>query len=541
MSDVESIKATSRNLRGTIAQSIAGGGSRFDESDAQLIKYHGIYQQDDRDVRSERKRSGAEPAYSFMLRSRVPGGMVTSEQYLVHDALAGEVGNGTLRLTTRQAFQLHGVLKGDLKVAIARISASLLSTIAACGDVNRNVMCCPAPARSATHEHAAYLAQELSRRFTPQTNAYAEIWIDGERVEAPELEAEPIYGATYLPRKFKMGVAVPPDNCVDVFTQDLGFVAIEREKRLIGYTVLVGGGMGMTHGKAATYPRLATPLCFVAPSEAVEVAEAILTTQRDFGDRTNRKHARLKYLVEERGTAWIRAEVEARIGRGLALPVVFTLSGADDHLGWQAEDNGTLTLGLHVENGRVKEGLREKLRALVTRYRPSLRLTPQQNILLLGLPAGARDAIDVPEINSVHRYAMACPALPTCGLALTDAERALPAVVDEIVELLEELGLEDERFSIRMTGCPNGCARPYMGDIGFVGRSKDLYDIFIGGDFANTRLNWLFKSAVKRERLATELAPLLRGFAKERAGDEGFGDYCARVGRDYLLVAVASA
>ena len=537
MSDVEQIKMESRGLRGTIDASIAAGGVKFEEGDLQLIKFHGIYQQDDRDVRQERKKAGLDPAYSFMVRSRIPGGALDAEQYLVHDALADSVGNGSLRLTTRQAFQLHGVVKGNLKKTISSIRASLLSTIAACGDVNRNVMACPAPARTDAHRHAAQLAEQLSVHFTPRTSAYAEIWVDGERIEAPELEevVEPIYGKTYLPRKFKMAVAVPGDNCVDIYTQDIGFVAIVRDHQLIGYTLLVGGGMGMTHGKATTFPRAATPLCFVTPSEAIEVAEAILTAQRDFGDRTNRKHARLKYVVEERGIPWLRAEVERRLGRSLALPVDFRFNGVDDHLGWHAEDDGTQSLGVHVQNGRLKGGARAWLRSLIERYRPNVRLTPQQNILLLGLPASARDEIEIPEARGVRRYAMACPALPTCGLAVAEAERVLPDVVDEIVTALEAHGLDDEPLSIRMTGCPNGCARPYMGDVGFVGRSKGLYDIFLGGDPANTRLNWVYKTAVRLEHLPSELVPLFAAWAREREADEAFGEYCTRVGRDALL------
>jgi sulfite reductase (ferredoxin) len=545
VSDVEDIKRESRHLRGTIAESLADGGTSFGESDQQLIKYHGIYQQEDRDARTERKKAGLEPSYAFMLRSRVPGGVLNARQYLVHDELAGSVSNGSLRLTTRQAFQLHGVLKGDLKTAIKRISDSLLTTIAACGDVNRNVMSCPAPPSTQSECDVAQLAHRLAEHFTPKTRAYAEIWIDGERADAPDIaeeDVEPIYGKTYLPRKFKMGVALPPDNCVDIFTQDIGFVAIVRDEKLVGYTMLVGGGMGMTHGKTTTYPRVGTPLCFVTPSEAIEVAEAVLTTQRDFGDRTNRKHARLKYLVEDRGIAWIRSEVERRVGRAIALPVEFHFERLDDHLGWREQSTGAFALGLLVENGRVKDTehakLRSALRAVITEFAPPLRLTGQQNILLLDIAAEDRPRIEArfaqfgvntdPAASGVHRHAMACPALPTCGLALTDAERALPAVVDDIVEILESVGLDDERLSIRMTGCPNGCARPYMGDVGFVGRSKDLYDIFLGGDFANTRLNWLYMSSVRRDQLARELQPLLLAWSRERIDAEGFGDYCSR-------------
>jgi len=549
VSDVEAIKRESRNLRGTIAASLDAGGARFDENDAQIVKFHGIYQQEDRDARQERKRAGLEPAYQFMLRTRVPGGVLNAQQYLIEDELADRFGNGTLRITTRQGLQLHGILKGDLRATIRAVNESLLSTVAACGDVNRNVTACPAPPQNAAEAAVQDLAQRLAAHFTPRTPAYHEIWIDGEKLETPEEEAEdPIYGRTYLPRKFKMGVALPGDNCIDVYTQDIGFVAVIRERELLGYTVLVGGGMGMTHGKTTTYPRTANPFCFVAPDDAIAVAEAIVTTQRDFGDRTNRKHARLKYLVEERGVAWMRAEVERRLGRPLPLPVDVAFDDVRDHLGWIAQADGRYTLGLYIANGRIKDTqsvrLRTALRELVAHFKPELRLTAQQNILLAGIRAEDRDAIEaVLRANGVQtntaalgvaRYAMACPALPTCGLALTDAERALPEIVEEIARELEVLGLADERLSIRMTGCPNGCARPYMGDVGFVGRSKDLYDVFLGGDWANSKLNWLYKSSVTRSQLVCELRPLLHAWKHERRTNETFGDYCSRVGRDRL-------
>ena len=551
MSDVEVIKRESNNLRGTIARSLREGGARFDEGDVQLVKFHGIYQQENRDVRQERKKAGLEPAYQFMLRSRVPGGVLNADQYLVEDALADRFGNGSLRITTRQGLQLHGVLKGNLRSAIHEINASLLSTIAACGDVNRNVMACPAPPASAAHASVQALAQELARHFTPKTRAYHEIWIDGEQIDTPQLAQEaddPIYGRTFLPRKFKMGVALPGDNCIDVYTQDIGFAAVVHNGEVAGYTVLVGGGMGMTHGKTTTYPRTASPFCFVAPQDAIAVAEAIVTTQRDFGDRTNRKHARLKYLVEERGIAWIRAEVERRLGRCLQLPVDVTFDDVCDHLGWHKQSDGRYALGVHVANGRVKDTeavrLRTALRSVIALFKPELRLTAQQNVLLLGIRDGDRETVaDIlrangvetqPEALDISRYAMACPALPTCGLALTDAERALPEIVDEIARELETLALGHERLSVRMTGCPNGCARPYMGDIGFVGRSRDLYDVYLGGDWANTHLNWVYKSGVPRAQLVDELRPLLHAWKHERGEGETFGDYCSRIGRDRL-------
>ncbi len=555
MSDVEHIKADSRNLRGAIAESLAAGGSRFDDADAQLVKFHGIYQGEDRDARQERKRTGLEPAYQFMVRTRVPGGVLSAEQYLIQDELAERFGNGTLRVTTRQGLQLHGVLKDDLKSTIAEINRALLSTLAACGDVNRNVMCCPAPPISKAQTEAQGLARELAAHFTPKTRAYHEIWVEGERVDGHggEEAPDPLYGATFLPRKFKMGVALAGDNCIDVYTQDIAYVGMTDGEHLRGYTVLVGGGMGMTHGKTTTYPRMATPLCFVEQHEAIALAEALVTIQRDFGDRTNRKHARFKYLVEERGIEWIRAEVEQRLRYALQPPRAVVFADVCDHLGWLETRAGDATLGVYVENGRIKDTsqarMRSALRAIVERFHPSLRLTPQQNVLLVGIATAQRKDVETslrthgieidPARLGVRRYAMACPALPTCGLALTDAERVLPAILDELARELAKLEIPHERLSVRMTGCPNGCARPYMGDVGFVGRSKELYDIYLGGDWANTRLNWVYKTGVRIEDLVAELRPLLRAWRWERSEGETFGDYCSRIGRENLGKATA--
>ena len=525
MSDVEAVKRESQALRGTIADSLTEGGTHFDGGDVHLLKFHGIYQQEDRDARKARKESASEPSYQFMLRTRVPGGVLTAQQYLAEDELAQRFGNGSLRITTRQGLQLHGLLKGDLRRVIHELTDVLLSSLAACGDVNRNVMACPAVPRTRAAEEAQHFAQELARHFTPATSAYHEIWIDGEKVAVPELDAhviEPIYGATYLPRKFKMAVAVPPDNCVDAYTQDMAFVARVHHDRVLGYTVLIGGGMGMTHGKSATFPRLGTPLGFVCARDALAVAEAVVTTQRDYGDRSNRKHARLKYLVEERGIAWIRAEVERRSGVTLEEPHAFAFTGADDHLGFSEQPDGRWTLGIHVLSGRVADArgvnVRTALRGAIAAFVPNVRLTGQQNILLQDIESKDRPAIEAllraqgvetdPQALGVRRDALACPAIPTCGLALAESERALPELLDEIEVLFDELDLR-ERISIRMTGCPNGCARPYMGDIGIVGRSKDLYDIYAGGDFANTRLSTLYRSAVPRAEIVETLRDYL--------------------------------
>jgi sulfite reductase (ferredoxin) len=546
-SRVESIKLGSSLLRGEIAESLAEDGP-FAESDTQLLKFHGTYQQEERDKRQASRAAGQEKTYRFMLRTRIPGGVLTSAQYLAQDDIAGRYANGTLRVTTRQGLQFHGVLKGDLKATIRAIDSALLTTLAACGDVNRNVMACPAPVPSEARRHVQAVASQIATHLAPRSRAYHDIWIDGERIEKAKspAESEPIYGPTYLPRKFKIAVGLPEDNCVDILSNDVGLVAHTEEDRIAGFTIVVGGGMGRTHGKSETYPRLATPLAFIEPQDALAVVEAIVTVQRDYGDRENRRHARFKYLVEERGAAWVRAEVERRVGHELALPRPLDIRRVDDHLGWHLADDGTWFLGIFVENGRIVDRdtvrLRTGLRRLVERYADGVRFTGQQNVLLTGIverraveaELEAHGIVADPMLIDVRRDAMACPALPTCGLALTDAERALPSVMDRVAEAMNALGIADRRVSVRMTGCPNGCARPYMGDIGIVGRSKDLYDLFVGGDCANSRMNWLLHPAVRIENLSGTIATLLRAWRDD--GDQGdFGDWCDRLGREELL------
>ncbi len=551
-SKVERIKIESDYLRGQIAEELEQGGSHFAQDDVQLLKFHGTYQQENRDVRQERKASGNEKEYSFMIRSRIPGGTLTAEQYLAEDTLAGQYANGTLRITTRQAFQLHGVLKGDLRTTINAINKSLLSTLAACGDVNRNVMACPAPATSRAQAQIQEVANRIALHLAPHSHAYHEIWIDGEQVDTikhhEEEDVEPIYGKTYLPRKFKIGVAYPGDNCIDVYTQDIGLIATLKGEELEGFTLVIGGGMGMTHGKTETYPRLANPLCFITPDEVLEVVETIVTVQRDYGDRQNRKHARMKYVVEERGIAWFRAEVEGRLGRSLQDPREVTWQDAQDHLGWHTQGNGLWSLGLYIENGRIKDDtdarIRTGLRRIMEEFAPGVRLTAQQNLLLTDIRDEQRvaltDALTTYNIPTnatevgTRRFAMACPALPTCGQALAEAERVLPKLIREIEAELQTLGLADEPLSVRMTGCPNGCARPFMGDIGIVGRTKDIYNLYIGGDLVNTRMNALYAQSVHLDKILATLRPLLAVWREERSQGEAFGDFCHRVGFDHL-------
>ena len=551
-SKVERIKIESNHLRGQLVEELDQDTTHFSEAQVQLLKFHGTYQQENRDARKERKAQGEEKAYQFMVRSRIPGGVLNAEQYLVEDDLAERYANGTLRITTRQGFQLHGILKGDLHSTIHSINEALLSTLAACGDVNRNVMACPAPVANRAQAQVEEVAHRIAQHLAPHSHAYHEIWIDGEQVEtvklAEEGETEPIYGPTYLPRKFKIGVAFPGDNCIDLYTQDIGLVASLEGERLDGFTVLIGGGMGMTHGKKETFPRLATPLCYATAAEVSSVVETIVTIQRDYGDRQNRKHARMKYVVEDRGIAWFRAELERRLGHSVRDPRTLTWHDVEDHLGWHAQGDGRWFLGLYVENGRIKDDetthLRTGLRHAIEEFQPGIRLTPQQNILFTDIPETQRGPLtallaaygiptDPAEVGT-RRFAMACPALPTCGLALAEAERVLPAVIRQIEADLDALGLANVPISVRMTGCPNGCARPYMGDIGFVGRTKDIYNVYIGGDLLNTRLNTLYAASVHLKDLAATVRPLLALWRDERLPEESFGDFCYRAGLDYL-------
>lgn len=547
-SKVETIKINSQRLRGNIVEELNADTSHFSEDQIQLIKFHGMYQQEDRDARQARKAAGAEKAYQFMIRSRIPGGALTPEQYLTHHELAERYGNGTLRITTRQSFQLHGILKGNIRSVIRGINESLLSTLAACGDVNRNVMACPAAPTTVAHQQIQELAHELAMYLAPRTRAYAEIWLDGEKAvtlgESEEEESE-MYGATYLPRKFKIGIAYPGDNCIDIYTQDLGFVArLDEQDNVIGFTVVVGGGMGMTHGKAETHPRLALPLGDITREQYLDVAREVIAVQRDYGNRQNRKRARLKYVIEDRGIAWYRAEVERRLGYALQDPSEIVFHDVKDHLGWEEQLNGKWSLGLNVNNGRISDTetvqIKSGLRETIEKFKPNVRLTGQQNILLIDIPAEQREALEAnlqkygiitdPNKVGAYRFAMACPAMPTCGLAVAESERALPDIVQLIADEMQSLGLGGEPLSVRMTGCPNGCARPHMGDIGFVGRSKGMYNLYIGGDWQNTRMSSLFVNTVRVENILTTLRPLFILWRDERQPQETFGDYCTRIG-----------
>lgn len=552
VSKVEQVKASGDFLRGTLAEELDNGDSRFAADSTQLLKFHGVYQQDDRDIRKERAKRGLGPDYICMVRASIPGGRLSAEQYLVMDGLADEVGNGTLRITTRQGIQYHFARKGDLRTLIGTLNANLITTLAACGDVVRNLMCCPAPLADRERAELQRVTQELSRHLKPATRAYWQLWVDGERavsaVAAPDEdgEVEPLYGPTYLPRKFKVGLAFPGDNCVDVYTHDIGLVPrISGAGDVESFTILVGGGLGMTHNKPSTYPRLGDPLCMTTPDEVLEAVKAIIGIQRDHGDRSDRKHARLKYLVAEWGVERFKAELEQRLGRRLAPPdpELLTWERTDDHLGWHVQQDGLWFLGVRIPSGRIEDGpvrLRTGLRRIVERFRPGIRFTPRQDVLLCGIRESDRLAVEaelrahriplVGELSPVARHALACPALPTCGLALAEAERVSSALVDRLQAELESLGLAQEAIHVRMTGCPNGCARPYSSEIGLVGRGHDKYTVFLGGDAHGTRLNAPYADHVALGEVVDVLRPVLSAYRAEGLARETFGDYCHRVG-----------
>ncbi|MDR3636225.1 MAG: NADPH-dependent assimilatory sulfite reductase hemoprotein subunit [Isosphaeraceae bacterium] len=567
-SKVEAIKIASQYLYQQIADEYRNGVSHMSEDAATVLKFHGSYQQDNRDVRTLMKREGKEKAYQFMVRIRVVGGKLTAHQYLTTDELSRRVGNDTIRITTRQEFQLHGVFKEDLEVTIRTINEMLLSTLAACGDVERNVLCCPAPIRDGVRAAMQADADRFASHLAPRASSYWDIWVDGEKLgnsalppQGPSLVPTPaddpvetIYGKAYLPRKFKTAFALPDDNCTDVHANDLGFLAVVEHGAVKGYNVLVGGGLGTTPSAQKTFPFLGVPLCYVDRDGLLEIGEAVIKVFRDFGNRSDRKRARLKYIIHDWGLPAFRAKIEEYLKRPLIDPKAVTVTGVDDHLGWHEQGDGKLSLGIPVENGRIKdEGtlrLASGLRAFFQNYGTPARLTCQQSILLADLEPSWKREIEalleeygiarVEQVSTVRRWSMACPAMPTCGLAVTEAERALPTIMDELEAELAKLGLGDERFTVRMTGCPNGCARPYNADIGLVGRSATrnpdgtpgpgTYTIFLGGRTLGDRLNVEYKDYVPFDRVVAELVPVFTRFKAERRPGETFGDFCDRVG-----------
>jgi sulfite reductase (NADPH) hemoprotein beta-component len=539
----EYIKIDSNYLRGTITEGLADlSTGSMTEDDQQLLKFHGTYQQDDRDIRAGRRKHKLEKAYSFMIRIRVPGGVATSEQWLETDRLATQFANGTIKLTTRQAFQFHGIIKTNLKRTIAEINQAAMDTIAACGDVNRNVMCNPNPNLSKIHAQALKAAQDISTHLTPQTRAYHEIWLDGEKVESSEEDFEPIYGKTYLPRKFKITVAVPPSNDVDIYANCLSFIAIVEGGELVGYNVAVGGGMGSTHGNEATYPRIADVIGFCTPEQVVDVSEKVVLVQRDFGDRTDRKHSRFKYTVDDKGPEWILAKLNEYLGYELGPVRDFKFEDNGDRYGWVEDDNGNSHLTLFIAGGRVLDTpsypMRTGLREIAKIHDGDFRLTANQNLIIANVSPAKRPEIEKlleeygikgSHLKSALRLnSLACVALPTCGLSLAEAERYLPDLLTELEESIEENGLRHDAITIRMTGCPNGCARPFISEIGFVGRGPASYNVYLGGGFAGQRLSKLYRENVPATEIKPLLAPILTHYAKERLEGERFGDFCIR-------------
>jgi sulfite reductase (ferredoxin) len=562
----ESLKESSRFLRGTIADELQQPTDQFDKDNIQLLKFHGTYQQDDRDQRAAGKAEGGGKAYSMMLRCRIPGGILSSEQFVAHLDLCDTLGNATMKLTTRQTIQLHGILKGNLKATIARINEVGLSTLAACGDVNRNVMCCPAKRTGNVHKQMQQLCYDIAMALAPRTGAYHELWLTddaGEKTlvggsssrEAVDATEEPLYGPTYLPRKFKMAMALADDNCVDLYTNDIGLLAVVRDDSVIGYNVVVGGGMGTTPSAKKTQPLLAKRMAFATPDQVIDVCKAILMVQRDHGNREDRKVARMKYLVDNWGIEKFRDHVEQYYGAPLADCTEDDVHGFDDHMGWQEQGDGLWSYGLNIENGRLYDDGRRQfktaLRAVCAALNPEIRLTAHQSLIFCDIRPEDRERLigllrqhAVPvseEFSEIRRWSMACVALPTCGLAITESERALPGIIDQLEVPLAKLGLNREQFTLRMTGCPNGCARPYNSDIGIVGKAKGKYTLFAGGALLGNRLSYIYKDLVPHEQMATEIIAIFAAFKAHRIDGETLGGFCARVGRDQLEALAESA
>ena len=541
----EGIKTRSNYLRGTIKEGLAdlSTGSMC-EDDQQLLKFHGTYQQDDRDLRPTRRKHKLDKAYSFMIRIRVPGGVATPEQWLETDRLATQFANGTIKLTTRQAFQFHGIIKSNLKRTIAEINQAAMDTIAACGDVNRNVMCNPNPYLSEVHAEVLKISQGISDHLTPATRAYHELWLDGEKVETTEEDHEPIYGKTYLPRKFKITIAVPPSNDVDIYANCLSFIAIVEEGKLVGFNVAVGGGMGTTHGDEKTFPRLADVIGFCTPEQVNDVSEKVVLVQRDFGCRTERKHARMKYTVDDHGADGILKKINEYLGYDLGPVRDFKFEDNGDRFGWVDGVNGNSNLTLFIQGGRVLDTpsypMRTGLREIAKIHDGDFRLTANQNLMIANVSPEKRAEIeklleqygmkDSHEKSALRLNSMACVALPTCGLSLAEAERYLPDLLTEIEEVIEDVGLRHDAITIRMTGCPNGCARPWISEIGFVGRSPGCYNVYLGGGFAGQRLSKMYRENFPGKDIKNLLEPIIRRYAKEREKGERFGDFCIRAG-----------
>lgn len=542
LSDDEYIKDKSNFLRGTIKESLSNPlTGALHPDDVKLIKYHGSYQQHDRDLESERKKQKLEPLYQFMVRVRVPGGITQPDQWLALDKLSDKYANGTLKLTTRQSFQFHGILKRNLKTAIRTVNEALLSTIATCGDINRNVMCTPNPYQSRLHEEVYATAAQLSEHLKPKTTAYHEIWLDQEKIDGT-LDVEPLYHETYLPRKFKIALTIPPRNDIDVFANDLGLIAIEENNKLQGFNLCVGGGLGSTFGEKATYPRLADVIGFVPKDKVIETAEMVIAIQRDFGNRLDRKNARLKYTIDKRGLEWFVTELNIRLGWKIESSRPFRFDTNGDQYGWLKGTNGKWFYTLFVENGRVKDEkgyeLKKALREVAGMLNGDLRLTGNQNLIIGNVAEKDKTAIEDilaqhgvlnhPKLTGLRLSSMACVALNTCGLAFAESERYLPSLIDKLDVLMRKNGLGTDEINIRMTGCPNNCARSSLGEIGFVGRAVGRYNLYLGASHNGDRLNTLYKEMLSEETIIEALEPIIAAYAQERGEGEHFGDFVIR-------------
>ncbi|MCE9776612.1 assimilatory sulfite reductase (NADPH) hemoprotein subunit [Shewanella algae] len=545
----EHIKTDSDYLRGTIREGLGTEVTgAFSDDDQQLIKFHGFYQQDDRDLRNERKEQKLEPLYSFMLRARVPGGVCTPEQWLGVDKIASELtSSNSIRLTTRQTFQYHGIPKRNLKTIIQGLDREALDSIAACGDVNRNVMCNPNPVESKLHQQAYFWAKKLSDHLLPHTRAYAEIWLDEEKLLSTEDEqpakVEPVYGKTYLPRKFKMAVAVPPDNDVDVYTNDLGFIAVAQEGELVGFNLVAGGGMGSTHGEVETFPRLADDFGFIKAEDTIKFAEAVMTVQRDWGNRSNRKRSRLKYTIVDHGFEAFKAEVEKRAGVKFAPKREVVIGDRGDRYGWVKGIDNHWHLTLFIEGGRVKDTqgklLQTGLREIAKIHKGDFRMTSNQNIIIAKVADEDKAEIEAlarkhglmgQVITATRGHSIACVALPTCALAMAEAERYFPEFIDHVDALQAKHAIGEQAIVVRMTGCPNGCARPFAAEIGFVGKAPGRYNMYLGASFEGTRLNKMYRENIQEAEILSELDTLFGRYAAERETGESFGDFTVRAG-----------